>query len=93
MNNDSRASGYVTLTENGSDPEPPKPLRPMPSWVDYGNSEVDRRKYHVGEGFIEIGGFIMLIGPSYVGKSTLLTQISINLAIGRSWLFLKSNAR
>ena len=66
---------------------PPKPLRPMPSWISYGNSTVDRSQYHVGEGFLEIGGFVMLIGQSYTGKSTLITQVSINLAIGRSWLF------
>src|SRR5260221_11111250 len=29
----------------------------------------------------------MLIGQSYAGKSTLIAQISINAAIGRSWLF------
>jgi RecA-family ATPase len=66
-----------------------KPLRPMPSWISYGKRNVDRSQYHVGEGFLEIGGFVMLIGPSYVGKSTLVTQISINAAIGRNWLFLK----
>jgi hypothetical protein len=64
-----------------------KPLRPMPSWISYGRKEVDRSQYHVGEGFIEIGGFVMLIGQSYAGKSTLIAQLSIYLAIGRSWLF------
>jgi hypothetical protein len=66
-----------------------KPLRPTPSWIDYGNREIETLQYHVGEGFMEIGGFIMLIGQSYVGKSTLITQISINLAIGRSWVFFR----
>src|SRR5260221_1947579 len=66
-----------------------KPLRPMPSWIDYSNREIDRSQYHIGEGFLEIGGFVMLIGQSYVGKSTLLTQISINAAIGRDWLFFR----
>ncbi len=64
-----------------------KPLRPMPSWIAYGKREVDRAHYHVGDGFLEIGGFVMLIGQSYVGKSTFITQLSICLAIGRSWLF------
>jgi len=59
----------------------------MPSWIDYGNREIDRSQYHVGEAFLEIGGFVMLIGQSYAGKSTLIAQISINAAIGRSWLF------
>jgi AAA domain len=67
----------------------PKPLRPMPSWIDYGNRQIDRSKYHVGEGFLEVGGFVMLIGPSYAGKSTLVAQLSIYLSIGRSWLFFK----
>ena len=67
-----------------------KPLRPMLSWIAYGKSrEVDRSQYHVGDGFLEIGGFVMLIGQSYVGKSTFITQLSICLAIGRAWLFFK----
>src|SRR5271165_3112068 len=61
----------------------------MPSWIAYGNKELDRSQYHVGEGFLEIGGFAMLIGQSYVRKSTFLTQLSICLAIGRSWLFFQ----
>jgi RecA-family ATPase len=64
-----------------------KPLRPMPSWIVYGKREIDRSQYHVGEGFLEIGSFVMLIGQSYVGKSTFITQLSICLAIGREWLF------
>jgi AAA domain len=70
-------------------PAPPqeKPLRPMLSWIAYGRREVDRSHYHVGEGFLEVGGFVMLIGQSYVGKSTFITQLSICLSIGRSWLF------
>jgi len=67
--------------------ESEKPLRPMPSWIDYGNRGIDRSQYHVGEGFLEIGGFVMLIGQSYAGKSTLIAQLSICLAIGRTWLF------
>ena len=59
----------------------------MPSWIAYGQSDVDESQYHVGEGFLEIGGFVMLIGQSYVGKSTLITQLSILLAIGCTWLF------
>jgi AAA domain len=73
---------------NHKEPEE-KPLRPTPSWIDYGNRDIDTLQYHVGEGFMEIGGFIMLIGQSYVGKSTLITQISINLAIGRSWVIFQ----
>ena len=72
--------------EEDADQKPQEPLRPMPSWIDYGDREVDQSKYHIGEGFLEIGGIVMLIGPSYVGKSTFLTQLSIYLAIGRSWL-------
>jgi hypothetical protein len=64
-----------------------KPLRAMPSWIEYGKREVDHSLYQVGEGFLEIGGFVMLIGQSYVGKSTFITQLSIYLSIGRSWLF------
>lgn len=65
------------------------PLRPMPSWIEYGQREVDRTLYHIGEGFLEVGGIVMLIGQSYAGKSTLLTQLAINIAIGREWLFFK----
>jgi hypothetical protein len=64
-----------------------KPLRAMPSWIEYGKREVDHSLYQVGEVFLEIGGFVMLIGQSYVGKSTFITQLSIYLSIGRSWLF------
>jgi RecA-family ATPase len=66
-----------------------KPIRPMPSWISYGNQDIDPSQYHVGEGFLEVGGFVMVIGQSYVGKSTLLAQVSINLSIGRSWLFFQ----
>jgi RecA-family ATPase len=78
------------FNKDGSDPNNPKPLRPMPSWIELGDSEIDRSQYHVGEGFLEIGGFVMLIGTSYAGKSTLVAQISINLAIKRDWLFFKA---
>jgi RecA-family ATPase len=61
----------------------------MLSWIEYGNREVDRTSYHIGEGFLEIGCFVMLIGASYVGKSTFLAQLTINFAIGRNWLFFK----
>jgi RecA-family ATPase len=71
--------------ENGAE----KPLRSMLSWIAYGSREIDRSQYHVGEGFLEIGGYVMLIGQSYVGKSTFITQLSICLAIGRTWLFFK----
>lgn len=97
-----RHDGPGGSTDNGKDPHAadqekdpfrpdpgPPPLRPMPSWIAYGDSEIDRSQYHVGDGFLEIGGFVMLIGQSYVGKSTLLTQLSIYLAIGRSWLFFR----
>lgn len=72
-----------------SSKEVQRPLRPMPSLIDLGELPVDRSQYHVGEGFMEIGGFVMLIGQSYAGKSTLITQISLNMAIGRTWLFFK----
>ena len=68
--------------------EPP-PLRPMPSWIDYSQKEVDPSSYHIGDGFLEVGCFVMLIGPSYVGKSTLLAQMTLNFAIGRNWLFFR----
>jgi RecA-family ATPase len=54
-----------------------------------GNRDIDRTQYHLGEGFLEIGGFVMLIGPSYVGKSTLLAQVSICMAIKKNWLFFQ----
>jgi hypothetical protein len=66
-----------------------RPLRPMPSWIDYGDMDVDRSSFHIGEGFLEVGCFIMLIGQSYVGKSTFLAQLTIYLAIGRQWLFFR----
>lgn len=69
------------------EPTEPRPLRPLPSWIEYSKREVDRSRYHVGEGFLEVGCFVMLIGPSYVGKSTLLAQLTINFSIGKSWLF------
>jgi hypothetical protein len=72
-----------------SSPVAEKPLRSMLSWIAYGNREVDRSQYHVGEGFLEIGGYVMLIGQSYVGKSTFIAQLSICLAIARTWLFFK----
>lgn len=65
----------------------PQPLRPMPSWIDYGDMLIDESQYHIGKGFLEIGSISMLIGQSYIGKSTLITQFSINAAIGRQWLF------
>ena len=74
--------------EDAQHHEPP-PLRPLPSWIDYSQKEVDRSSYHIGEGFLEVGCFVMLIGPSYVGKSTLLAQLTINFSIGRSWLFFR----
>jgi hypothetical protein len=89
---DLQAGADSFATHNGVDQQSsaePRPLRPMPSWIDYGEMEVDRTQYHIGEGFLEIGGFIVLIGQSYVGKSTLTTQLSINLAIGKSWLFFR----
>jgi RecA-family ATPase len=61
----------------------------MPSWIDYGEREVDTSLYHIGTGFLEIGGISMLIGQSYAGKSTLLTQLSICAAIKKDWLFFK----
>ena len=78
------------LSQYGVEPTAePKPLRPMPSWIAYGNMAIDPAAYHIGDGFLEVGCFIMLIGQSYAGKSTLLTQLSIYLAIGRSWLFFR----
>jgi RecA-family ATPase len=79
---------FAPLNDDGTDAE--KPLRPMPSWIDYGTRQINRAKYHIGEGFLEVGSFVMLIGPSYAGKSTLVAQLSIYLAIGRSWLFFKA---
>jgi hypothetical protein len=66
-----------------------RPLRPMLSWIDYGEREVDTSLYHMGDGFLEIGGISMLIGQSYVGKSTFITQWSIHAALGKDWLFFK----
>ena len=40
---------------NGGEAAIEKPLRPMPSWIDYGKRNIDRSQYHVGEGFLEIG--------------------------------------
>jgi len=83
------ARGGRHLPREKSEINPPGELRPMFSWIDYGDMEIDRSQYHVGDGFLDIGGFIMLIGPSYVGKSTLLAQLTINLAIGCTWLFFR----
>jgi hypothetical protein len=74
---------------NGDQAKEPPPLRPMPSWIDYGDRDVDPEQYLIGEGFLEIGSFIMLIGQSYAGKSTLVAQLSMNMAAGRSWLFFR----
>jgi RecA-family ATPase len=81
---ESEDAGADTEGEQDANQEP---LRPMPSWIDYGDMQVDRSKYHIGEGFLEVGSIVMLIGPSYIGKSTFLAQLSIYFAIGRSWLF------
>jgi RecA-family ATPase len=75
------------LNDDGTDIE--KPLRPMFSWIDYGKRKVDRTKYHIGEGFLEVGCFIFLIGPSYSGKSTLIAQLSISFALAQSCFIFK----
>jgi RecA-family ATPase len=69
--------------------EPTQPLRPMLSWIDYGDKEVDRSRYHIGEGFLEVCCYIFLVGPSYSGKSTLVAQLSTNFAVGRSCFIFK----
>jgi AAA domain len=79
----------AAAAENNGDQAAEAPLRPMPSWIEYGDLEVDPEQYLIGEGFLEIGSFIMLIGQSYAGKSTLVAQLSMNLAAGRSWLFFR----
>lgn len=58
---------FAPLNDDGTDVE--KPLRPMFSWIDYGKRKVDRTRYHIGEGFLEVGCFIFLIGPSYSAKA------------------------
>lgn len=72
----------------GANGQPPT-LRPMLSWIDYGNMKVDRTRYCIGEGFLEFCCYIFLIGPSYSGKSTLVAQVSINFALGRSCFIFK----
>jgi AAA domain-containing protein len=60
----------------------PKPLKPMPSWIDYCDKEIDDRKFLIGHGFLEPENFVGLIGASYAGKSTLSAQMSVRFAIG-----------
>jgi len=78
---------FAPLNDDGTDVE--KPLRPMFSWIDYGKRKVDRTRYHIGEGFLEVGCFIFLIGPSYSGKSTLIAQLSISFALAQSCFIFK----
>ena len=40
------------------------PLRPMPSWIEYGEMKIDTEKYLIGNGFLEPGGYVVLIGSS-----------------------------
>lgn len=58
------------------------PLKPMPSWIDYCEREVDIRKFLIGNGFLEPENFVGIIGASYAGKSTLSAQMSVRFAIG-----------
>ncbi len=78
---------------SGENPQPEnkqeKELLELPSWVDYGDREIDRSQYHIGEGFSEIASLLMLIGQSYIGKSTFMAQLIMNMAIGRDWLFFQ----
>lgn len=60
-----------------------KPLRRMDSWIKYGNREIDKSRWHIGNGFLEVGCYVFLIAPSYAGKSTLIAQLSISFAIAR----------
>lgn len=73
---DQSRNGTPTPTEE-------KPLRPMLSWIDYAQMEIDTTQYLIGDGFLEPGGYVVLIGSSYAGKSTLCTQMSISFAIGK----------
>jgi RecA-family ATPase len=40
-------------------------------------------KYLIGKGFLEPSNFVVLIGASYAGKSTLTAQLSVLWAIGK----------
>ena len=63
--------------------EEPRPLLPMRSWIYYSDLEVDITRFLVGRGFLEPGCFVVLIGASYAGKSTLSAQMSIVWAMGQ----------
>jgi hypothetical protein len=70
-----------TVPQGGMDA---RPLLPMPSWIYYSNLEVDITKYLIGKGFLEPENFVVLIGASYAGKSTLTAQFSVHWAHGSS---------
>jgi hypothetical protein len=78
------ASGDAGDSFAGAGHQEEKPLRPMPSWMDLDEMEIDRNKYLIGEGFLEPGGYVVLVGASYAGKSTLCAQLSMSFAAGRS---------
>jgi hypothetical protein len=63
------ASGDAGDSFAGAGHQEEKPLRPMPSWMDLDEMEIDRNKYLIGEGFLEPGGYVVLVGASYAGKA------------------------
>jgi hypothetical protein len=67
----------------------PKPLLPMRSWIYYSDLEVDVTKFLMGTGFLEPGNFVVLVGASYAGKSTLAAQLSVYWAMGSSCFSIK----
>jgi hypothetical protein len=69
--------------------EEPKPLLPMRSWIYYSDREVDVTKFLMGSGFLEPENFVVLVGASYAGKSTLAAQLSVFWAMGEMCFSIK----
>jgi hypothetical protein len=66
-----------------------KPLLPMRSWIYYSDLEVDVTKFLMGSGFLEPENFVVLVGASYAGKSTLAAQLSVYWAMGEMCFSIK----
>jgi hypothetical protein len=76
---------------NGQDEpsEEERPLLPMRSWIYYSDLEVDVTKFLMGSGFLEPENFVVLVGASYAGKSTLAAQLSVLWAMGSTCFSIK----
>jgi hypothetical protein len=85
---------YGRVEPEGPDPfangeEDPRPLLAMRSWIYYSDLEVDVTKFLMGRGFLEPENFVVLVGASYAGKSTLAAQLSVYWAVGAMCFSIK----